>query len=139
MEEREKAGFWRRLGARALDGIIVTAFFALAYGLIKGEIPTDLTEGWRWQVVIVTYSTLLPVLWSGYVIGKKICRIKIRRYKDDQQVTFLNMFMREVIGYQLLTVFTFGASIIVSSFMVALRKDKRGIHDFVGGTYVKKD
>lgn len=139
MEERERAGFWRRLGARALDGIIVTTFFALAYGLIKGDIPTDLTEGWRWQIVIVTYSTVLPVLWSGYVIGKKIFHIKIKRSKDDGQVTFFNMFMREVVGYQLLTVVTFGVSTIVSAFMIALRKDKRGIHDFVGGTYVKKD
>ncbi|WP_112180211.1 MULTISPECIES: RDD family protein [Paraliobacillus] len=139
MKEHQTAGFWIRLGARALDGIIITTVFALVYGLIMGKIPIDLTQEWTWQIVITAYATILPVLWCGYSIGKKICRINIRRYADDGQVTFWNMFLREVVGYQLLSIVTFGVSIIISAFMVAFLKDKRAIHDFISGTYVKRD
>lgn len=44
------------------------------------------------------------------------------------------MFLREVIGKFLLSYITFGVATIVS--MVIFRKDKRAIHDFIGGTYV---
>jgi uncharacterized RDD family membrane protein YckC len=31
---------------------------------------------------------------------------------------------------------TLGIAVIVSAFMIGLRKDKRAIHDFIAGTYV---
>lgn len=139
MELHETAGFWIRLGARVLDALIITPIFAVGYGLIMGDIPIDLTQKWSWQIVIIAYATILPVLWNGYVIGKKICHINIRRYADDGQVTFFNMFMREVVGYQLISLVTFGLSALASLIMVNYREDKRAIHDFVGGTYVKKE
>jgi uncharacterized RDD family membrane protein YckC len=82
------------------------------------------------------YLTITPVFWGGCVIGKRICKIKIKRYEDYENVTFRNMFMREMVGYFIIGVVTFGISIIVSIFMVMFREDKRAIHDFIGGTYV---
>lgn len=35
--------------------------------------------------------------------------------------------------------FTFGIALIVSIFMVALREDKRALHDFIAGTEVIYD
>lgn len=49
------------------------------------------------------------------------------------------MIMREVIGKHILVLASFGISVLISGLMVILREDKRGIHDFIGGTYVSKE
>ncbi|MEK5070066.1 RDD family protein [Sporosarcina sp. FSL K6-1508] len=81
------------------------------------------------------YLAVFPVLWGGYIIGKRICGIKVKRI-DNQNVTFTNMIMREFVGYYLIGLVTFGLSIVVSILMIIFREDKRGIHDIIGGTYV---
>ncbi len=63
-------------------------------------------------------------------------QVKIKRFEDYQDVTFLNMFMKEVVGYYIIGTITFGLLIVVSVFMIMFREDKRPIHDFIGGTYV---
>lgn len=133
------AGFGRRLLASFLDVTIITVLAGIGYYLINGEYSIEFTNGWSWSIVYVTYLTITPVLWSGYVIGKRICKIKIKRFTDDGDVTIFNMIMREVVGYQILGMITFGLSIIVSIFMVIFREDKRAIHDFIGGTYVRSE
>ncbi|WP_017185499.1 RDD family protein, partial [Alkalibacillus haloalkaliphilus] len=55
---------------------------------------------------------------------------------DD--VTLTNTLLREVVGFHLVGIVTFGVSWIVSIFMVIFREDKRAIHDLIGGTYVGK-
>jgi len=81
------------------------------------------------------YLTVIPVLWGGYVIGKRICGIKVKRM-DNQNVALPNMIMREIVGYYLISLITLGLSVVVSVFMIIFREDKRGIHDIIGGTYV---
>ena len=90
-----------------------------------------------WRVIYISYLTITPFLFKGYVIGKRICQIKIKRAKDGKDVTLFNMFMREVVGNYLLVLITFGMSAIASIFMIMHREDKRGVHDFIGGTYVE--
>ena len=58
---------------------------------------------------------------------------------DDGNVTLSNMFMREIVGYYVIGTLTFGLSIIISAGMIMFREDKRGIHDFVSGTYVARN
>ena len=128
--------FRRRLLASFIDSLILTTIGGVGYFLINGEYSIEWSNGWSWQLIYTLYLTITPVLWTGYVIGKRICKIKIKRFKDDGNVTLGNMVMREVVGLFVLSNITFGISVIVSIFMVLFREDKRAIHDFLGGTYV---
>ncbi|MEC1666831.1 MULTISPECIES: RDD family protein [Bacillus] len=125
------AGFWIRLGASLLDYIIVSVPLLLIYWLITGKDPND---SMIISLVILLYSILLPVFWQGYLIGKRICGIRIVK-KDGSQVGLVTMIMRVIIA-ALVYGITFGLGLIVSLFMIGLREDKRTLHDFIAGTYV---
>lgn len=125
------AGFWIRLGASLLDYIIVSVPLLLIYWLITGKDPND---SMIISMVVLLYSILPPVFWQGYLIGKRICGIRIVK-KDGSQVGLVTMIMRVIIA-ALVYGITFGLGLIVSLFMIGLREDKRTPHDFIAGTYV---
>ncbi|MCY7945006.1 RDD family protein [Bacillus atrophaeus] len=131
MNNYKPAGFWIRLGASLLDYLIISLPILLIFWLLTGKDPDESTFI---SVIMAVYSILLPVLWNGYVVGKKICGIRIVK-KDGSQVGILAMVLRVIVGGIIYTL-TFGIAAIVSAFMVGLREDKRSIHDFVAGTYV---
>lgn len=125
------AGFWNRIGARLLDGLILAG----AFGVFTGEF---VTEGFGiTDVLALVYSLLLPPLWYGYTLGRKALGNRIVK-RDGSNVDFVNMVKRELVG-GLLYFVTFGVALIISAFMVCLREDKRAIHDFIGGTFVTKE
>ncbi|WP_180950478.1 RDD family protein [Bacillus halotolerans] len=115
-----------RLGASLLDYIIVSVPLLLIYWLITGKDPNE--------SMIISLVVLLPVFWQGYLIGKRICGIRIVK-KDGSQVVLVTMIMRVIIA-GLVYGITFGLGLIVSLFMIGLREDKRTLHDFIAGTYV---
>lgn len=88
------AGFWIRLGAALLDYIIVSVPLLLIYWLITGKDPND---SMFISLVVLLYSILLPVFWRGYLIGKRICGIRIVK-KDGSQVSLLTMFLRVIVA-----------------------------------------
>ncbi|WP_374562836.1 RDD family protein [Sinobaca sp. H24] len=140
----QPGGFWRRLAANIIDGVIV-GIAGLIIGLIVvyvfGVEPASAPEeGWTAGVdfannsVSLLYSLALPVLWSGYTVGKKALGIRIVK-KDGSNVGIGTMLMRVIVS-GIVYLFTLGIGVIVSIFMVAIRKDKRAIHDFIAGTQV---
>ncbi|KAB2329858.1 RDD family protein [Bacillus mesophilum] len=135
---REHAGFWIRLGAVLLDGLIIHIPIAIIFFLITGDINTEWMDTWVYTLLNEAYLTIVPVLWGGYVIGKRICGIRIKRI-DGKKLTLLTMILREVIGLYLLSMVTFGISMIVSAIMVGAGKQKRGLHDLIAGTYVARN
>lgn len=123
-------GFWRRLGANLLDGIIVGITVSLISFLILGES----VETWITSIGQPVYAVILPLVWTGYTIGKRMIGIRIIKI-DGTNVDVWTMVKREIIG-GLVYMLTLGFGVIVSAFMVGLREDKRAIHDFIAGTYV---
>lgn len=127
------AGFWARLGANLLDGLIIGIPLSIISFLISGN----------WQDTPITslgnilYSILVPVLWTGYTVGKKILGIRIVKV-DGSKLGYGAMILRVLVG-GLVYALTFGIALIVSAFMVGIREDKRAIHDFIAGTYVTYD
>ncbi|WP_062514402.1 RDD family protein [Halobacillus sp. KGW1] len=138
MERKQPAGFGSRLLASFLDSLILVSVIGLLYFAITGEFSTDWADTLEWQLLYTFYLIITPLIWSGYVLGKRICKIKVHRYEDGGQVKLSNMILREFVGYYLLSIVSFGVTIIVSIFMVIFREDKRAIHDFIGGTQVIK-
>ena len=71
------AGFWVRFGAAILDMIIVGIPLAIIGFIITGD-----SEGnFFTNTLGLLYSLLLPVVWYGYTVGKKICGIRIVKRK----------------------------------------------------------
>jgi uncharacterized RDD family membrane protein YckC len=131
---QREAGFWIRCGAALLDGIIIgIPLIILTFLLSGGEIRAYYTDA-----ISTMYALLVPVVWNGYTVGKKICGIKIRKVDDFLPPTIWTMIKRNIIC-GLVYGLTFGIAIIVSAFMVGLRKDKRSLHDLIAGTEVAYD
>ncbi len=137
MNYTNRAGLGVRVLASFLDFIILASIIGAVIYLLTGSFSLSFANGVAWQSIYTLYLMVIPIIWSGYVIGKRLCRIRVKRL-DDGNVTLSNMFMREIVGYYVIGTLTFGVSIIISAGMILFREDKRSIHDFVGGTYVAR-
>jgi len=128
--EMNPVGFWRRFGAAFLDGLLFGLPLSLLLSIILGGEENE----YLIEVITFLYFLLLPLFWNGYTIGKKILGIRIVKM-NGENVGIGNMLLRELVG-RLIYIITFGIGIIVSAIMVAVREDKRSIHDLIAGTYV---
>ncbi|MGE8205631.1 RDD family protein [Heyndrickxia sp. NPDC080065] len=131
----QAVGFGRRFAADFLDSIIFIVPIAIFLYFLTGKFSFEWTNSFLWNIIYAIYLTIVPVLWKGFIIGKRICNIRIKQI-DESQVDLYHMFLREIVGKILLSYVTFGVATIVSIFMVIFREDKRAIHDFIAGTYV---
>lgn len=133
---QKPASFGVRLLADFFDFMILTVPATLVFSGIIGDDTSSFARSWGWHVSYTLYLTLVPLVWKGYIIGKRLFKINVNRM-DNGDLTLKNMVLREVGGKFLLTYLTLGISNVVSTFMVIFRSDKRAIHDFIGGTYVR--
>ncbi|WP_188207479.1 RDD family protein [Alkalibacillus aidingensis] len=128
----DPAGFWIRLAALIVDGIILFlgfGFLSLAiYGSFVIE-PFSFVD-----LLSPLYYVLLPVFWVGYTLGKKALGIRIVKL-NGEDVGIGAMIMREIVGGLIYAV-TFGIGVIVSACMVGFTENKWAIHDYIAGTYV---
>ncbi|MCI9233417.1 MAG: RDD family protein [Bacilli bacterium] len=109
-------------------------------------------------LLILIYFVLLPYVWNGQTIGKKVMKVKITSY-DGEKVTIVQYLIRNMIfnglGQMILillflyllpssmyfilsSILTFVQLIlvIISVSMVLYRRDKRGLHDILSSTKV---
>ncbi|MBM7703436.1 RDD family protein [Metabacillus iocasae] len=127
----QPAGFWIRLGANLLDLLIIGLPLSIIGFVISGSIE----EGhWSTNLVSTLYYLLVPIFWMGYTVGKRICGVRIVKVNGNK-LGFGTMLLRAIVA-GLIYGITLGIGLIVSAFMVALRDDKRSIHDMIAGTYV---
>lgn len=126
----DSVGFWKRLFAGVLDGIIVSAPLAIIFGVITGDWENENFS----TLFNFLYMVIVPILWYGYTVGKRIMGIRIVRM-DGKKLGIGTMLLRYLVA-ALVYAITLGIGFIVSAFMVSIRKDNRSIHDFIAGTYV---
>ena len=131
MTDNQVAGFWIRLGANILDGLIVSLPLTIIAGLITGNYENEPIS----NLIFGLYGILVPVYWNGYTIGKRMCGIRIRKFDFLEPPGLGTMLLRNLVA-GIVYALTLGIGIIVSIFMVALREDKRSLHDFIAGTEV---
>lgn len=125
----EPAGFWVRLFANLLDAIIIGIPLSLLTYAITGSSQNSLND-----TISTLYSLLVPVLWMGYTVGKRIMGIRIVKI-NGENVGLWTTIKRVVISAFVYAI-TLGIGLIVSFFMIGLRQDKRSLHDLIAGTYV---
>lgn len=129
------AGFGVRFLANLIDGIIVGIILSFITFLFYGDFYKEdynITD-----LLSTLYLIIVPVVWKGYVIGKRLMNVRIVK-KNGENVTILTMILRVIVA-GLLYGLTIGIAFIVSAIMVAVREDKRAIHDFIAGTYVRDE
>lgn len=130
---QQSAGFWRRLGANFLDGLVLVPFLVIFMALGLSKEKSDNIIG----ILETLYYLIVPIVWGGFTVGKKAVDIRIVRI-DGEKITIWTTLKRYLLGGIVYGI-TFGIAVIVSAFMVALRQDKRSIHDFIAGTKVVRD
>lgn len=86
-------------------------------------------------LVLFSYYTLIPYRLNGQTIGKRMFRIRTVN-ADGTAMTFMTIFVREIIGRLFINLSTFGLAIAVSALVAAYRKDHRTIHDVIANTIV---
>lgn len=127
--------------------------FPKPYGMIGGILGL---------VFAFLYFVVVPAcVWKGQTFGKHVCAIKMVTV-DDQDVSFMNLILRQVVGiiiiegalvsasaiwHQIVTMLT-GVDIVTplmyvgfviggaSALLVGFKKDHRAIHDYIGKTKV---
>jgi uncharacterized RDD family membrane protein YckC len=113
-----RAGFWIRLAASALDGLLV----ALAVGLIPDKAQPN---------YLLLYAAYCIVLWGlrGTTIGGIVCNLKVVRL-DDRPVDWPTALVRGLGGF--LSFFAAGIGFIWVSF----DDQRQSWHDKIAGTTV---
>lgn len=127
--DMKPAGFWIRFFAKLLDQLLIILPLAHLFVLVLNK-DLETTE----YVFSLLYYLLLPVIWSGYTVGKRFVGIRIVKV-DGTDVHLGNMLLREVIS-QLIYYLTFGIALVISGLLVIFREDKRALHDLLAGTCV---
>lgn len=125
----------RRIIAFLVDSLLFLLLAIIVSYIVKGDFDRSFIDSKYWDAIFALYLTILPIVWSGYTASKKMFNVKIARV-DGELATFQNMLLRELVGRYLLGVVSFGITNVVSFFMIIFRKDKRAIHDLIGGTIV---
>jgi uncharacterized RDD family membrane protein YckC len=118
------AGFWMRLAAWLIDGVILT--------LVQLPIALVVADA-------VTAASLQLAIGIAYVIGFWVARgatpgkmlMGVEIMTTDGQPIGLGRAIARYLGY-----FLSGFLLLIGYIMIGLRRDKRGLHDLIAGTVV---
>ena len=131
------AGFWIRVAGALIDGVLITVVTAVLVMIIFGD---NYLEGYwaeessyTWSdgffnILDVVYYTIAVGALSA-TVGKLVLRMKVIR-TDGSRVGYGRAFAR-----YLATILS-GAVLLIGFLMVAVRRDKRGLHDLLCDTVV---
>ena len=138
-------GFWLRLLAYVIDGLIVTFAFILIWTTLLGQPFSDITEplelGEDYEyssqafnrdglnsLLALVYDTVLIAIWAT-TVGKRLFRLYVVR-TDGSRVGPGRALARHLAS--LLSMLILGIGFL----MIAFRQDKRGLHDLICDTVV---
>lgn len=132
-----KAGFWMRVVATMLDGLIVFVLqFALSFLLAAAGSAAGIGDI---SGLIMLFGYVLSfayyIVFTGYcgqTPGKMALRIKVIR-TDGSQISYGRAAFREVVAK-----FISGIILGIGYLMVAFDEQKQGLHDRMSDTYVIK-
>ncbi len=160
MSEVRYAGFWVRLIASLADTFFLAIPVAVLIYFISDGNWFDLSQfqqnisyamsgnaqkalanqpqkSLQWEMLFEVSVLLITMLfwkkWRGATPGKRFVHVKIVDAKTFKDIDNTQALTRSF-GY-IVSTFTF----LIGFFMVAFRKDKRGLHDLLAGTVVIYD
>ena len=154
----ELSGWWRRVGATLIDGLLVTIVFVplllIAFAIFGLSFDEDgnasgigiAVSGFAflmlillWLVVSLVYAPYFMAKWDGATPGKKATGIRVVR-ADGQPMTFGTAALREVVIKQFLFnfvgQFTLGLATLVNVLWPLWDSENRALHDLIINTRV---
>ena len=96
------AGFWVRLAARLLDGLLVGMVVGTLIFVLQLDTGSQVVQTAE-SVMAMLYFVLVPVFLYGYTIAKRVLDIRIVKM-DGSNVGLGTMVLREVLGGFLYTI-----------------------------------
>ena len=140
-----------RLIAYLIDFVITgiamfVVYFIFSFDLIffvdKGILNMDLNTAIHFYrvtfinvLLVCSYFTLIPYLCNGQTLGKMIVGIKVVMI-DGSNITFVSLFVREILGKLLLNFINIFLANLTSYALMLYRRDKRAIGDILAKTMV---
>jgi len=126
-------GFWIRLAAYLIDGVLLGMIDAFVIATIFDVDPQSLDLSWADAVSYLMYAAYFTIgvaVWST-TIGKRIFGMSVVRM-DGSRVGVGRALVRYLL-------YSLSALILLIGFiMVGVREDKRGLHDLICDTQVVK-
>jgi uncharacterized RDD family membrane protein YckC len=133
-------GFWRRLVAYIIDGVIVGVAAGIIEAIINAIIRASTSDVSGATVRSGLVTLVLGLIYFGYLwsrngqtIGYMALGLRLVR-ADGQPVTFLLGAVRYLLIYLSFAICLIPA--IISAFMIGLGERKQAIHDLICGTLV---
>lgn len=133
-----KGGFWLRLAAFVIDYVIILIFapvveYAIELGGVTANISADKQDNLFFVMLyaIVVLYFVIYTGWFGQTPGKMVCKLRVIR-TTGEPISYGRAFLR-LIGYHVSFLFL-GFGFI----MIAVDRNKRGLHDLIAGTCVIK-
>jgi uncharacterized RDD family membrane protein YckC len=120
------AGFWRRLVAVIIDGVILGAIT----GVLMAIFGAQQAASWLGSIIGIIYVIGFWT-WRGQTPGKMVMGIKI--IKTDGSPIGIGRAILRYVGYLVSTII-----ICIGYLMIAWDSKKQGLHDKIAGTYVVK-
>jgi len=124
--EMNYAGFWRRLVAYIIDGIILGAITGVLMAIFGAQQAASWLSSAIGIIYIIGFWT-----WRGQTLGKMVMGVKI--VKTDGSPIGIGRAILRYIGYLISAVI-----ILIGYLMIAWDSKKQGLHDKIAGTYVVK-
>ena len=141
------AGLWRRLWAFIIDTLLICAislplwiWFLLS---VRDTPPVPLYFLSLGLFVIWYFFSLIYFIgywaWCGQTPGKMVAGIKVTR-QDSRPIGLARAVLRYLIGYSIhyALIFPFVIPAVGLLIVIALNKQKRGVHDLIANTRVVK-
>jgi uncharacterized RDD family membrane protein YckC len=147
----EPGGFWIRLVARFIDGLIIgviTVPVAIVFGIIMGimgvsngsNAPSAAMGGVAIILQLLNFVISLGATYGYYgwfyrnkgaTPGKLLFGLKVVDSTTGTYLGWGQVFMREFVGW-----FVDGITLFIGLLMAGFRSDKRALHDLIAGTQV---
>ncbi len=134
--ENVPAGFWIRLLAYLVDGIIVSCIefpidrmIGVDFNKMEFNAPTIASLLVSFTVIFLYYGWFYKN--KGATPGKILMGLRVVNKNNGKNLGFVRAFFRETLGK-----FCSGVIIFIGFIMVAFRADKMALHDLIFDTQV---
>ncbi|MEA3466390.1 MAG: RDD family protein [Thermodesulfobacteriota bacterium] len=140
VSDEQPAGFWVRVLAAIIDSVACNILvfgmgFAFGFLLQTNNYSTNEPMQLLLMLMSIVVTVFYYVFFTGYcgqTPGKMALSIKVI-HNDGHDVGYGRAFIRETIGKTIS-----GLLLCIGYLMVAMRSDKRGLHDLIASTRVIK-
>lgn len=134
-----------RIGASLIDMFLISVMYGAVVAVMTGNYSAifnrfNISFGdYRYDLVVVfilmaIYFILLPFIWNGVTLGKKVTRIKLISLKSEK-LTLQTLTIRFFV-LLLPNILLLGIPILCNVYMMLFRKDNCGFQDLITKTKV---